>query len=559
MAKSIKGYIDGKAVEVNAGETILSVARRNNIEIPTLCHLKEFNEVGFCRLCVVEVEGQKDLISSCDTPFEDGMVITTNSKNVENSRKSVLSLLASKHRFNCFVCPKESECTFYDRLSDQDVEITDFGSSKGRNIGIIDGPAIVQDLSKCVVCKKCVSVCANVSATKTLKFHDDLGADTFVSPTKGLTFAEDGCINCGACLKVCPTGTLQVKDDTAVLKNLLKGDENTVIAQVSYETIYALTERDKVETFEERLNIVLELLETLGFDYHISLDLGTNMVIEKQAKALKKHLESGSKTPLIASDYSFAKYIENFADELIPNLFSGKSEHLSQAVAIRNVICEEKGLDVSKVKIVSILPTIGAKEEILRDDNKGLIDLVITTNELALLRRNVKFNNQSKARIGIDTSIKKLTIKPLIEGYEKTNPTITDAVVNEVFKAKLSFQPIDDKKFSKLSIANINGKGIIKAETGTGAKQLVKYLSETAGHNIVYVVANGTTGGSMNGSGQPLSKEDFFTVLARRNKLAAELKAEVRTHTSNDELNAIAGKVADDMLKTSFKKNNLRK
>ncbi len=559
MAKSIKGYIDGKAVEVNAGETILSVARRNNIEIPTLCHLKEFNEVGFCRLCVVEVEGQKDLISSCDTPFEDGMVITTNSKNVENSRKSVLSLLASKHRFNCFVCPKESECTFYDRLSEQEIEITDFGSSKGRNIGIIDGPAIVQDLSKCVVCKKCVSVCANVSATKTLKFHDDLGANTFVSPSKGLTFAEDGCINCGACLKVCPTGTLQVKDDTAELKNLLKDDENTVIAQVSYETIYALTEKDRVETFEERLNIVLELLDTLGFDYHISLDLGTNMVIEKQAKALKKHLESSSKTPLIASDYSFAKYVENFAEELIPGLFTGKSEHLSQAVAIRNVICEEIGLDAAKVKIVSILPSIGAKEEILREDNKGLVDLVITTNELALLRRNVKFNNASKARIGLDTTINELTIKPLIGGYEKTNPTISDAVVNEVFKTKLTFQALENKKFDKLKVANINNKMVIKVETGAGAKQLAKYLSETEGHKVVYVIARGNTGGSMNGSGQPLLKEDFFTVLTRRNKLATELTSAVRSHTSNDELNVIAGKVADDMLRTSFKKNNLRK
>ncbi len=559
MAKSIKGYIDGKAVEASVGETILSVARKNNVEIPTLCHMKEFNEVGFCRLCVVEVEGQKDLISSCDTPFEDGMVITTNSKNVENSRKSVLSLLASKHRFNCFVCPKEGECNFYDRLSEQEIEITDFGASKGRNIGIIDGPAIIQDLSKCVVCKKCVSVCANASATKTLKFHDDLAADTFVSPTRGATFAEDGCINCGACLKVCPTGTLQIKDDTVALKQLLKDVENTVVAQLSYETIFALTEKDKVENFEERLNIVLELLDTLGFDYHISLDLGTNMVIEKQIKELKRHLESNSKNPFIACDYSFAKYIENFAEELIPGIFKGKSEHLAQAVAIKNIICDEKGLDASKVKIVSILPSIGAKEEILRDDNKGLVDLVITTNELSLLRRNVKFNNESKARIGIDTSVIDLAIKPLIDGYEKTNPSITDAVVNEVFKGNLSFQPIEDKKFNKLSIAIASGKGIIKVETGAGAKQLAKYLSETEGHNIVYVIASGNMGGSMNASGQPLLKEDIISVRARRNKFATELKSTARSYSSNDELNAIAGKVADDMLKMSFKKNNLRK
>ncbi len=560
MAKSINGYIDGKSVQANTGETILSVARKNKIEIPTLCHLKEFNEVGFCRLCVVEVEGQKDLISSCDTAFEDGMVITTNSNNVENARSSVLSLLASKHRFNCFVCPKEDECTFYDRLKDQDVVITDFGSSNGRKKEFIDGDAIVQDLSKCVVCKKCVSICSKGSQTKTLKFHDDLGVDADVSPTKGLTFAEDGCINCGACLKVCPTGTLQIKDNTKELRQLLKNDENTVIAQLSYESVYALTENDNVETFEDRLNISLELLDSLGFDYHVSLDLGTNIAIEKQVEALKKHMASNSKIPFMNSNsYSFVKYIENFAEELIPGLFPVKSEHLAQAVAIRNVVAEEKGLDLENVKIVSILPEMGNKEEILREDNKELVDLVITTNELALLRKNVKSNKDSKARIGAETTNTELTIKPLIEGYELTNPSVTDAVVSAVFNAKLGFKVVDEDKFANLSIATVNGKNILKAETGAGAKQLAKYLSETENHNVIYVIGSGNRGGNMSGSGQPLVKESIFEIGAKRGKLAAELATNPRSYNSNEELNAIASKLNDDMLKTSFKKNNLKR
>ena len=183
-------------VKVKNGTTILNACKSIGVKIPTLCFIAEINEIGFCRICVVEVEGEQDLVSACNTEITNGMVVKTDSELVLESRKNTLRLLANKHKFNCWQCPKDGECEFYDMLKTYDITFDEFGPSVGRNPEVILGTGISMDQSKCILCKRCVAVCQEVVTAKVLKFRDDDGLNPFVSPTVGLAFDETGCIFC---------------------------------------------------------------------------------------------------------------------------------------------------------------------------------------------------------------------------------------------------------------------------------------------------------------------------------------------------------------------------
>ena len=266
--------INGTAVKVKNGTSILRAAESVGINIPILCFLEEVNEVGFCRLCVVEVEGEQDLISSCNTPVKNKMRIYTDTKRVLESRKTSLQLLASKHRFDCWRCPKEGHCEFYDMLKQHDIEFDEFGPSTGRYEDVITGLGITQDQTKCILCKRCVSVCAEEVTTRVLKFRDDDGLNPVVSPTVGLTFDQAGCINCGQCISVCPTGTLFDTDHIVQVEELLDNKKQFVIAQTTPEVKSAIIEEfglDKDTSCKKVDEMLNDALEQLGFDH--SLDV----------------------------------------------------------------------------------------------------------------------------------------------------------------------------------------------------------------------------------------------------------------------------------------------
>ena len=234
--------INGEVVKVKKGTTILNAAKSIGIDIPTLCFIKEINEIGFCRICVVEVEGEQDLVSACNTEISNGMVITTDSDKVIQSRSATLQLLASKHRFDCWRCPKDGMCEFYDLLKEFDVTFEEFGLGKGRNPERIFGAGISEDQSQCILCKRGVAVCNDVVTAKVLKFRDDDGMNPVVSPTPGLAFDEAGCIFCGQCVNTCPTGTLFETNNTKDVEALLRDKDNFVVAQISDQANSALAE-----------------------------------------------------------------------------------------------------------------------------------------------------------------------------------------------------------------------------------------------------------------------------------------------------------------------------
>ncbi|QMS84468.1 [Fe-Fe] hydrogenase large subunit C-terminal domain-containing protein [Candidatus Xianfuyuplasma coldseepsis] len=296
--------INGTTVKVKNGSTILSAAKSIGIDIPTLCFIEEINEIGFCRICVVEVEGEQDLVSACNTEIKSGMVIHTDSEKVIQSREATLQLLASRHRFDCWRCPKDGMCEFYDLLKQHDVVFDEFGPGIGRSKDIIAGSGISQDQSKCVLCKRCVAVCQNVVTANVLKFHDDDGMNPFVSPTVGLSFDQTGCVFCGQCVKACPTGTLFETDSTTEVLQFIRDDNNQVVVQLDKQASIAIAEEFgyPLETpFEETIGKTYEALEKLGFDVITNTDLGEDIQAIATAREFIKRRETGGTFPVFTT------------------------------------------------------------------------------------------------------------------------------------------------------------------------------------------------------------------------------------------------------------------
>ena len=307
--------INGTTVKVKSGTTILNAAASIGIKIPTLCFIEEINEIGFCRICVVEVEGEQDLISSCNTEIKSGMVIETDSKKVLKSRANTLQLLAGKHRFDCWRCPKDGICEFYDLLKEYDVVFEEFGPGIGRNSDQIAGTGISQDQTKCILCKRCVAVCAEVAAASVLKFRDDDGLNPFVSPTTvGLSFDQTGCTFCGQCVKVCPTGTLFETDHIKQVEDLINDPDKLVIVQMAPEVKVAMGDEFGYEIgsdIEEVDSKLKRALNIIGFDQFTNISVGEDLTILEESNQLINRINEGKTLPLFTSSCpSAVRYTE---------------------------------------------------------------------------------------------------------------------------------------------------------------------------------------------------------------------------------------------------------
>jgi iron only hydrogenase large subunit-like protein len=497
------------------------------------------NEIGFCRLCVVEVEGKKDLVSSCDTEMENKMVIETKNERIESSRKSNLSLLSSRHRFDCFACPKDGECNFYDELKRHNVDYNDFNVSDGRHKGYILGAGISMDQSKCILCKKCVSVCNQFADAKVLKFRDDVAFDPIVSPTIGKDFTEAACTYCGMCLKACPTGTLYTTPSTSKLEELVASDD-IVVVQVSKGATAFINEEFK-RAPKDNYNATLSILDKIGIDYYVSNDLGNDLLIQAQADELKEHINN--KEMLFTSDSpAWIRYIEMFQPDYLGNLSKLKSHHLIGANVIKEVYSKNLGVSKDKIKIVSLLPCTSAKYEIEREELLGQVDVVITASELGKFakKRNIAFKAEKLRKM-----------KALLDYSSNEMSALLPGVMKQL-GLKPEFKLV--KKFKLIEEATVTYQGqkinILKAVGNNAAKEMFKHFEQTKKH-YSYVYVKGCFGDCLNGGGQPQTTRDFREVIADRKVLIKDVP--IKDITDNKLIKDLYQEVKDEAyLKTTY-------
>jgi iron-only hydrogenase group A len=383
--------VNNKKIKAEKGETILSALNRNGVIIPTLCRMKEFTPTGACRMCVVEVEGRERLVTACSQPVEEWMKIRTHSPRVIQARKTIVELLLSNHPDDCLYCDRNLNCELQ-RLSEE-LNIRE-RRIRGRKIKPrLDqsSPAIVRELSKCILCGRCVRVCEEVITATSLDFINK-GRATHVGAAMDRDFNFSSCIHCGQCVLVCPTGALHEKHNITEVQEYLNKPDIIKVIQYSPLVTAGIADELGMKYTREFDRILNAVLRRIGFDKVFTTGIGTDLCITEIAGQLSERIEQKSDTPLyISTCPAWVKYAEQFIPSLIPQLSSVKSPQQITGVLVKTLVADQMGVKPEQIFSVSATPCMAMKFEARRDGmmRKGIsdVDSVLTVRELARLIR----------------------------------------------------------------------------------------------------------------------------------------------------------------------------
>ena len=387
MEELIQLTIDNVSVEVPAGTTVLEAAKKAGINIPTLCYLKDINQIGACRLCVVDT-GARSLQAACVLPVTQGMVVKTNTPEIREARKINLELLLSNHDKRCLSCGRNQHCELQKLCLDLGVEDGDRFAGSMNKYAIDDlSPSIVRDNNKCVLCRRCVAACEKTQAVGVIG-PVYRGFNTSIESPWGMPLADMACINCGQCIAACPTGALQEKDNTKDVWALLADPKKHVVVQPAPAVRAALGEEFGMPMGTLVTGKLAAALRRLGFDRVFDTDWAADLTIMEEGTELVDRMRNGGVLPMITScSPGWIKFCEHYYSDFIPNLSTCKSPHEMEGAMIKSYYAERMGIDPKDIAVVSVMPCTAKKFEAQRPElsNGGLqdVDVVITTRELA--------------------------------------------------------------------------------------------------------------------------------------------------------------------------------
>lgn len=377
--------IDGIKVGVEKGKSVLEAARSVGIEIPTLCFLKEINEVSSCRVCLVEV-GPK-LLPSCTVAAEEGMVIKTNTPKVRSARKSIVQLLLSNHKRECTTCSRNRNCELRKLAEDLNIEELEYEGERVDCPMDISSVSLIRDPEKCILCERCISICKNVQSVSAINFSGR-GFDTKVAPAYDKPLGESICVNCGQCVVSCPTGALVERENIDEVWDAIANPNKYVVVQVAPAIRVALGEEFRLPVGTRVTGKMVAALKRIGFDKVFDTNFAADLTIMEEGTELLKRLEKGENLPLMTSCCpGWVKFVEHNFHDMISNLSTCKSPHEMEGAVIKSYLAEKDGIDPSNIVVVSIMPCIAKKFEESRGElsYNGVkdVDYVLTTRELA--------------------------------------------------------------------------------------------------------------------------------------------------------------------------------
>lgn len=541
----IKITIDGLECLCDSNQTILDVAKNNGFDIPTLCFLKDINEPASCRVCMVEVEGMPKLVTSCSTKVKDGMIVHTNSNKVIKARKEAIELLLSNHNKNCLSCPKNLKCDFQKLCEKFNCDADKYAGETSKNLVDDSNHAIVRDDSKCILCGKCVSVCAKRQGCSAIT-KINRGFNTKIGTSFDKPLQESTCVGCGQCVLVCPTGALTQKTELDEVLNIL--DEDVIkVAQVAPSVRVAIGEEfgEEIGSFAE--GKMVTALKKCGFDYVFDVNMGADFTIVEEAQELIEKLQSGKDLPLFTSCCpAWFNYCEKFYPEYVHNMSSSKSPNEMLGSLVKYYF-ESMG---KKVKIVSVMPCTAKKREILA---RGTIDKSITTRELAQLIRlkNINFENLPESKF--DDPFGEYSGAGLIFGV--TGGVTEAALRYAIFKLTGKKQDIvQDVRYSegvKEVIVNLPDREVSLAIVhGLANAPKVMEAIKNGDKKYDFVEIMACPGGCVNGGGQPFvdyRKIDVNEVIKKRSETIYKVDGNMKFKSTQE--NEGVKKIYSDLLK----------
>jgi iron-only hydrogenase group A len=505
--------VNNKKIKAEKGETILSALNRNGIIIPTLCRMKEFTPTGACRMCVVEVDGRDRLVTACSQPVEEWMKIKTHSPRVIMARKTIVELLLSNHPDDCLYCDRNLNCELQRLAEELNIRERRIRGKKIKPRLDQSSPAIVRELSKCILCGRCVRVCEEVITATSLDFINK-GRETHVGAAMDRAFNFSSCIHCGQCVLVCPTGALHEKHNITEVQEYLHKSEMVKAIQYSSMVVYGIAEELGMRYTREFDKILNTILRKIGFDKVYKTGTGTDVCITEITSQLAEKIENKSDTPLyISACPAWVKYAEQFFPSLIPQLSTVKSPQQITGVLIKTIVADQLGVKPEEIFSVSATPCMAMKFEARRDGmmRKGIsdVDSVLTVRELARLIR----------LYGIDTS--NIDQEPADEPMDRRSSAaimaevsggIAESVVRSYHFGILKKEP-DKQVFKKLRAGgNFREAAIQVGEAEirvavvdglTGLEKLRSSLASGKKYDLIEVMA--CPGGCVHGAGLPFS------------------------------------------------------
>ena len=566
--------INGKKVEVEEGTTILEAARKASIDIPTLCFLKDINEFGDCRMCIVEVEGRRGFATSCIQKVEEGMVVRTNTPAVIEARRTVLDLILSNHDRDCLTCTRNGTCELQ-KLAEE-FYVNDIKYKGERNRHEIDdkSPAIVRDFNKCILCRRCVATCKNVQGIGAIDCTER-GFSSTISTYKDMSLNDVNCTFCGQCIESCPVGALREKDGTAAVWKALEDPTKYIVAQTAPAVRVALGEEFGMEIGTNVKGKMVSSLKHLGFDKVFDTNTGADFTIMEEATEFIDRFTNGGTLPMITScSPGWVRFLELNYPELIPNLSTCKSPHQMFGAIIKSYYAKKNNIDPSKIFVVSVMPCIAKKYERTRDDEQGAgyddVDAVITTRELARMIKQAHINFKTLEDSEFDDPMGEATGAAAIFGttggvMEAALRTVAEKVTGNSFE-NLDYEEVRGGEGIKRATLNLNGKEV-KVVVASGLKNARTIMEEIksgkADYQFVEIMA--CPGGCVMGGGQPIRTSKERATIDIRGKRAAALysideKSTIRKSHENpilkkiyaDYLGEPGGHLAHKLLHTSY-------
>ncbi|MDO4618860.1 MAG: NADH-dependent [FeFe] hydrogenase, group A6 [Clostridia bacterium] len=505
--------INGQDISVPEGFTVLEAAKQAGIDIPTLCYLKDVSHTGSCRMCVVEIKGARALQAACVYPVAEGIEVLTNSPRVKRARKATLELILSNHDRKCLTCARNQNCEL--QTLSEELGITEIAYEGIRNEYEIDdlSPSIVRDNNKCVLCRRCVSVCKDVQTVAVIDTMER-GFKTKVGCAFEKPLAQTACVNCGQCIAACPVGALREKDTTDLVWEAIDDEEKYVIVQAAPAVRAALGEEFGYPIGTPVTGKMAAALKRLGFDKAFDTDTGADLTIMEEGTELLDRLNNGGKLPLITScSPGWIKFCEHNFPDFLDNLSSCKSPHQMFGAILKSYYAEKEGIDPKKMFVVSVMPCVAKKFESLRHEMKvdGLsdVDAVITTRELAKMIKQAGINFKNLPDEDFDNPFEKATGAGVIFG---ATGGVMEAALRTVYEIveqkpldKVEFDAVRGTEGIKEATVTLGGKDVRVAVAhglGNARKLLDSIRSGEKMYEFVEIMA--CPGGCVTGGGQPI-------------------------------------------------------
>ncbi len=510
--------INGIAVSVPKGSTVLDAARAAGVEIPTLCFMKEKNEIGACRICVVEVNEGRGfrIVTACVYPASEGMEVLTNTEKIQKARKTTLELILSTHEKKCLSCVRSTNCELQKLCRDYGVDENAFGGFKPEYELDLSTPHLVRDNNKCILCRRCVAACEEQYVG--VIGANNRGIDTNIGTPFEVGLANVPCISCGQCTAVCPTGALTEKDDTDKIWEALADPTKHVVVQTAPSIRATLGECFDMPIGTNVEGKMVAALRRLGFDKIFDTDFAADLTIVEEANELVDRIKNGGVLPMITScSPGWVKFCEYYYPDMINHLSSCKSPQQMAGAVIKTYYANKVGIDPKDIVSVSVMPCTAKKFEIGRDDQSAAgvpdVDIAITTRELSRMIMRAGINFTTLPDEEFDNPLGEDTGAAVIFGatggvMEAALRTANDWLTGKD-NADVDFTGVRGTMGLKQATVNIAGSDIkVAVASGAGAAKVVMdKLKAGNPDGWTFIEIMGCPGGCVNGGGQPIQPQ----------------------------------------------------